>query len=150
MRIGFEAAALLDRLMAGAPPPAEPLLIEPLHVVGRQSSDVVAVEDADIARALRFIREHACAGITVQDVLAEVPLSRSTLERRMRQLLGRTPSSEIVRVRLNRVQQLLANTSLSLAAIAGKTGFEHPQYLNTLFKRQFGLTPGTYRARCQG
>jgi len=145
-RIGYEAAALLGRMMQGEPPPQEQTLIEPLGIVTRLSSDVVAIEDKDLAAALRFIRRHACGGITVEDVLRAVPMSRSALERRMRHVLGRTPKAEINRVKLNRVRQLLVETDLPLAAVARKAGFKHPQYMAEVFKQQFGQSPGAYRS----
>ena len=85
-----------------------------------------AIEDPQIVAAVRYIREHACHGINVADVVGRVGLSRTLLERRMRQAIGRTPGEEIVRLRFSRVQQLLADTDLSLAAIADRCGFEHP------------------------
>ncbi|MBA4189248.1 MAG: XylR family transcriptional regulator [Planctomycetaceae bacterium] len=144
-RIGYEAAELLTRIMAGEPAPTEPILIEPLGVVTRQSSDVLAVGDRDVAAAVRYIREHACKGIMVDDVLAVVPVSRSILERRFTQILGHSPKEEISRVRLRRIKQLLAETDLSLAQVATMTGFQHPEYLNVMFKSKTGQTPGEYR-----
>ncbi|MHB8901503.1 MAG: XylR family transcriptional regulator, partial [Thermoguttaceae bacterium] len=82
-RVGYEAASVLNRMMRGEQPPREPILIEPLGVVVRGSSDAMAIEDRQIALAVRFIREHACDGISVCDVVRHVPLSRSGLERRM-------------------------------------------------------------------
>ncbi len=145
-RIGYEAAALLDRLMAGAAPPDEPTLIEPIGIIERGSSNTVAIEDRDIARALRYIREHACAGISVRDILAEVPVSRSALERRMRAALGRSPNEEITRVRIERAKRLLAATDLPLTAIASRSGFRAAPYLIQVFKQQTGVTPGVYRS----
>ncbi|MBI3469489.1 MAG: XylR family transcriptional regulator [Planctomycetes bacterium] len=145
-RIGYEAAAALDRMMAGGPAPQEPILVPPIGIVTRQSSDVVAVEDHDLAEALRFIREHAHEGITVEDVLRRVAMSRSALERRMREAIGRTPKSEILRVQINLVRQLLVDTDLTLAGIAHKAGFRHPQYMAEVFKQKLGQTPGEYRA----
>jgi LacI family transcriptional regulator len=144
-RIGYEAAALLDRLMAGEEAPAEPLLIEPLGVITRGSSDVVAIEDAEIAQAVRFIRESACDGIAVSDILREVAISRSALERRMRAALGRSPNEEITRVRVERVKELLISTDQPLTTIARRTGFQTPQYLVQVFRRQVGVTPGVFR-----
>ena len=144
-RIGFDAAALLDRLMAGETAPSQDLLVKPLGVVTRQSSDVFAVEDALVARAVRFIREHACQRAKVADVLAEVHCSRSVLERRFRELLGHSPQAELRAVQLRRVQQLLAETDWTLARIAEAAGIEHPEYLSVLFKRQTGQTPGEFR-----
>jgi LacI family transcriptional regulator len=88
--IGYEAAGLLDRLMRGKPEPSAPLAIPPLGVATRLSSDVTAIADPDVAMAMRFIREHACLGIRVDDVLARVPVSRRVLQRRFRGLLGRS------------------------------------------------------------
>src|SRR5206468_4043368 len=104
-RIGYEAATLLDRMMAGKKPPAEPIFIEPTGVVTRRSTEVLAIEDRHIANAARFIREHACEGIDVSNLLKAVPLSRSALERRFAASLGRSPKEEILRVRLNRAKQ---------------------------------------------
>jgi LacI family transcriptional regulator len=145
-RTGFEAAALLDRLMRGRPAGPLPLLIPPLGVVTRQSSDVVAVEDETLAAALRFIRENACAGAGVEDVLAAVPLSRSTLERGMRREIGRSPHAEIRRVRLTAARRLLVETDLPLAAVAARSGFRSAPQLCEAFRQAFGRTPGEERA----
>ena len=77
-RIGFEAAKLLDRMMHGVAPPKRPLLLEPTGVVTRQSTDTLAVEDPDLARAVAFIRSHATDPIQVSDVLVEVPTDACT------------------------------------------------------------------------
>lgn len=147
---GYEAAALLDRLIAGEPAPKEPLLIGPAEVVVRQSSDIVTTNDQEAAEALRFIREHADEDITVQDVLEAAPLSRRVLERRMQQAVGRSPKAEILRMQLNRVKELLSKTDLKLESVARKTGFKHPQYMSEVFKQKFGITPGAFRKRAQG
>ena len=145
-RIGYEAAALLERMMAGEPPPTESLLVPPRGLVVRQSSDIMAIDDLQVVAAVRYIREHACHGINVADVVKHAGLSRTLLERRMRRAVGRTPGEEIIRLRFNRVKRLLVETKLSLAAIADRCGFEHPQYMAEAFKRLFGMTPGSYRA----
>lgn len=144
-RIGYEAAALLDRLMAGAKPPQHEILIEPIGVTPRQSSDALALDDPNLAAALRCIRDHACEGITVPEVLKQVPLRRIELERRFRRLLGYSPQAEIRSVQLKRVKQLLAETDLSLAQIARMAGYKHPEYMSVVFKRLTGETPGHYR-----
>jgi LacI family transcriptional regulator len=149
-RIGYESAALLDRLMAGEKPQRDEWLIEPLGVTTRQSTDVLAIDDPHVAAAVRFIREHACTGATVADILAQVPLSRTILERRFRKYLGRSPQAEIRSVQLKRVKQLLAETDLRLERIAELAGYEHPEYLSVVFKRETGQTPGEYRRQAQG
>jgi LacI family transcriptional regulator len=146
-RIGYEAAALLARMMAGRKAQVRPVFVEPEGIVTRRSTEVLAIADRHIASAVRFIREQACAGIDVSDVLKAVPLSRSALERRFARTLGRSPKEEILRVRLNRARQLLSETEFPLAVIAEKVGLEHPEYLNVIFKKKTGLTPGQFRAQ---
>lgn len=149
-QIGYRAAQLLDGLMAGGTRPAEQTLVKPLGIVTRLSSDVVAIENKDLAASVRFIRENACRGITVEDVLRAAVMSRSALERQMRRVLGRSPAAEIARVQFNRVKELLADTELPLSAIAEKAGFNHPQYMAEAFKRRFGQTPGAFRGGVRG
>jgi len=149
-RAGYEAAELLNRIMEGQKIGPKAHRIAPLGVKVRQSTDVLAIDDRVIARALQFIREQACTGINVDDLLRAVPLSRRVLEQRFQRLLGRTPREEILNVRLNRAKQFLAETDLSLAQIAERTGFEHVEYLSVVFKRETGVTPSSYRTKLRG
>ncbi|MEW4529361.1 DNA-binding transcriptional regulator [Maioricimonas sp. JC845] len=144
-RAGYEAARLLDRLMQGSRSPRRPVLIPPVGIRTRQSSDIVAIDDPLLAQAIRLIRQRACEGIHVADVLEAVPLSRSSLERGCREILGRSPNREINRVRLQSACELLRETDLNLEQIALRTGFTTPQYLVQLFRRSMGTTPGVYR-----
>lgn len=148
-RVGYEAAALLARLMAGEKPAQPRILLDLCRVVTRQSTDVLALDVPDLARAVRFIRERACEGINVADVLHEVPVSRSVLERQFRQVLGRTPKAEILRVQMERARQLLAETDLPLAAVAVRTGFRTEKYFGDIFHRKVGERAGAYRRRAR-
>lgn len=145
-RTGYRAAELLDRLMGGRPVARLDHPTPPLGVVTRQSTNVLAADDRDVAEALRFIRDHACRGISVKDVLQRVPLSRRALESRFTRAVGRTPHAEIERVRMEAVKQLLLETDLSVAEIARRTGFRHQEYLSAAFRRYAGLPPSGYRA----
>ncbi|HSU69636.1 MAG TPA: DNA-binding transcriptional regulator [Tepidisphaeraceae bacterium] len=144
-RTGYTAASLLDKLMLGESVPPEAHLIPPMGVVARRSTDALAIEDAEVSAAVRYIREHACDGIGIDQVLEVVPLSRRALESRFRKLLGRTPHEEIVRVQIERARELLTQTDLPLKAIANRLSIPHAEYLNVLFKRVVGEPPGTYR-----
>jgi LacI family transcriptional regulator len=146
-RIGYEAAALLSQMMNGEKPAEKPYVIEPMGIVTRRSTDVLAIDDDHVAAALRFIRDHACEGIDVSDVLRAIPLSRSTLERRFTQLLNCSPKDEILRVRLNRAKQLLSDTDFPLWLIAEKIGLEYAEYFSVIFKKKTGVTPGDYRSK---
>jgi LacI family transcriptional regulator len=143
-RMGFEAAALLDQMMNGKAT-KEVVYIPPSHVVVRQSTDLMAIEDADVAQAMRMIREYACKGIDVGRIAEEVGLSRRALERRFLRHVGRTPKGEIMRVRIERAKTLMAQTDQSSASIAKKSGFSTLEYFTQVFRRAVGMKPQAYR-----
>jgi LacI family transcriptional regulator, galactose operon repressor len=134
-------------MMRGKKVTDDAILIPPLGIAERQSSDVYAIDDDDIVRALRYIREYACTGITVADVLKAVPLSRRMLEHRFQKLVRRTPHAEIVRIRMDRACRLLRETNLSLSEITNRAGFANPDYFSVAFKKYMGMTPRSYRKK---
>jgi LacI family transcriptional regulator len=144
-RVGYEAAALLDRWMDGGRSPKKRTLLPPIGIETRRSTDIVAVADPLLGQALKLVRDRACEGLRVDDLLREVPLSRSSLERGFREVLGRSPNMEIHRVKLQRVRELLAMTDFTLDEIASRTAFAHKHYLAHSFRKAFGLTPGDFR-----
>ncbi len=144
--IGYTAAHMLDHwLSSGEVPPGEPLLIAPAGVVARRSTDMLSVADPTVQAALTFIKEHLGQGLKVDDVAAHVAVSRRWLERKFLESLGRPPAAEIRRAQVERASQLLTDTQWSLAVIARQCGLSAPERLSVLFKRETGLTPGTYR-----
>ena len=145
MTIGYEAARRLEMKMNGTVPDFPYINVPPLTVVTRQSTDIIAVPDPDVADALHLIREHACLGITVAKVVAELGISRRSLERAFTKHFKRTPHAEIVRVQINNAKLLLQATSLSISAIARKSGFTNREYFITTFHREVGTTPHRYR-----
>jgi LacI family transcriptional regulator len=148
-RIGYEAAALLGRLMTGQRAPVDPVLLPPLGVVVRRSTDMVASEDRELAKLVRFVRENACGGLRVAEALQRSSLSQSTMQRRFKALLGRTPKQEILRIQLERAKQLLAETDLTVADIALKCGFSEMKRLSEVFRAEFGVPPLAYRRQCR-
>jgi LacI family transcriptional regulator len=144
-RIGYKAAEMLGALMAGEKVKHQQLLIPPLGIATRQSTDVLAIDDPDVTSAVKYIREHACQGARVHNVLDLVPLSRSILERRFRKYLGCSPQQVLRQTQLKRVKQLLVNTDLPLWKIGELAGFKHTEYMCVAFKREVGHTPGVYR-----
>ncbi len=145
-RTGYEAAALLDKLMSGKRISTDsPLVTTPLGIKVRESTDTLAVEDEEVAKALHYIRRHVTADVRVADVLREVSLSRRSLEHRFKKIVGRTPHAEIQLTRMNRIKELLRETRLSVQAIAEKTGYEYGEYMAAAFKREIGMTPSEYR-----
>lgn len=146
-RIGYEAAGLLDRLIAGAKAPDRPVLLPPTGVAIRQSSDILAVDDPEVAAAVRLIHQQGHRPIQVDDILPEVPVSRRSLERRFRKLLNRSIAEEIRRVHLDRARDMLADTELSMSEIAEHAGFTNARHLSVAFRQQLGSTPSAYRRR---
>lgn len=146
-RIGHEAAAMLDRIMQGHKAPIEPMSIPPVRVVGKQSTDVLAIDDPMIVQALRFIQTHAFRGIAVEDVLREVPVSRRYLELQFKRRIGRLPAEEIRRLRLERGRELLTESDLSVEAISAACGYAGATQFGVAFCRQFGATPLAFRRK---
>ncbi|HIE96620.1 MAG TPA: helix-turn-helix domain-containing protein [Fuerstia sp.] len=146
-RVGFRAAEILHGLMNGAAMPAPVEYVNPTHVVQRLSTQVSAVEDRELSQVCRFIREHACEGIDVNDVSEFTSLSRRQLERRFRTELDRTPHQEITATQIARVKELLRETKMTLEQITPLAGYSHKERLSAVFKRETGQTPGDYRRR---
>lgn len=144
-RIGYEAATMLDGMMSTGSRSEEVLWIPPRDVVVRQSTNILAVDDADLVQAIRFIREHACRGIDVSDVVDQVPLSRRVLERRFKQSLNRTPKQEILRVKIKKAKFLIAQSDRSIESVAQQSGFSSFRHFAEIFRREVGMTPRAYR-----
>ena len=144
-RIGYEAAAVLARIMNGEPIAPEPKLIPPEGVVSRQSTDILAIDDEVVVHALRFIQTHAFQDIAVKDILREVPVSRRSLEIQFQKYLGRSPAEEIRRVRLEKGKALLSRSDLPIVEIALACGFSNATRFGVAFRKRFDLTPLAYR-----
>jgi LacI family transcriptional regulator len=146
-RVGYEAARLLARLLRGERTPSDPILVPPIGVVARSSTDILAVDDPDLLRVCRHIRDHACDGMRIGDVLPDARVSRRTLEKRFRRRFGRSLHAEVDRVRFDRAKDLLATTSLRVSDIAGRCGFADYVRFAKLFRRRVGRSPSQYRAQ---
>jgi LacI family transcriptional regulator len=144
--MAYEAAALLDRLMDGEPPPEIPKRITPKGVVTRKSTEVLAVENPDVACALGYIQENFPKGnLSVDDVVAHGRVPRRSLERAFRDELQRTILHEILRVRVNHAQKLLETTPHSVTDIAIRSGFASLNHFYRVFRDRTGLTPRAFR-----
>ncbi len=144
--LGYEAARILDAIVASSPVPPR-IEFPPLGVVSRQSTDPAALAEPALATALRFIRDNTSKRIGVEDIAAASGLSRSSLERRFRTVVGRSPLAELLRERVDRAQHLLAETDLTMKEVALATGFHDVRHLSVTFRQKAGISPGKFRAR---
>lgn len=143
-RIGYLAAQALHQMIRGES--VEDITsIEPLPVVVRQSSDLIAIEDPIVADAIKLIRERAHEGLTVKLLLKQLSCSRRTLEMRFQKALQRSPHEEIRRIQIDRARKLLLETDLKIEEIARMSGFSRAAYLNDVFRKKFDDTPAGYR-----
>ncbi|MEI8340616.1 MAG: XylR family transcriptional regulator [Verrucomicrobiota bacterium] len=144
--MAYRAAALLDRLMAGGKAPKKNLSLPPRGVVTRRSTDILAVENLEVSRALRFISdEFHNPLLSVSSVVNATKLSRRSIEMGFRTELNRSINDEILRVRLEQVRTRLSTTTLPVSEIAHATGFSSPNYLYRIFRETIGMTPKDYR-----
>jgi len=148
-RAGYEAARVLDKMMKGevVGETEKEVVISPLHVVTRQSTDVMAIEDSKIVEAVRFIRKNFREVIQVGDVAEAVGLSRRALEQRFRRVLAHSVHDEIKYSRVNRMAGMLIDTNLSISQIARLLGNPDASNISRYFKQQKGMSPSDYRKK---
>jgi len=147
-RAGYEAASALAALMGGREKVPSRILVQPTHVVVRRSTDVVAVEDVNLAKALRYIRDAGPKDqLNVASIAAYAGVSRRVLENRFRRELGCSALDEIRRVRTDRVARMLVETQLSIGEIAEALGFVEVQHFARYFRSSKKMSPLAYRKR---
>jgi len=144
-RAGYEAASALDGLMRQSRVVPRRITAVASHVAARRSTDFVAAEESHLSKALRLIRDRARRGVTVDEVAQSSGLSRRTLEKRFRKLLGRSVLDEIRRVRTDQIAQLLVETDLPVAQIADLLGFADTQHIARYFRAGKHTSPLAYR-----
>lgn len=144
-RLGYEAAAILDRLMHGQSPPPRPVTVSPRTLVQRRSTGQLTFTDPEVSAAMRYIHDNACEGISVDAVCRHSSISRRQLERRFSAAVGRSPGDEIRRLRLDRARHLVLSTPLPMTDISAQCGFEYLSHFSTAFRQAFGTPPRKYR-----
>lgn len=148
-RAGAQGAQLLAGMMAGETPPAQPVLIAPLEIVQRESTDFYAFRDADVVSALKYIRDHAHRAYSIEDMMDDIPVSRRSLEIRFKKLTGQTLQNAIWRAHLDKATQLLWDSEQSMLDVARNAGFRSSAVFNVMFRRDRGLTPTEFRRQAK-
>jgi len=139
------ACDLLESLMAGGRPPSGRIFIPPAGITERESTSVIGVKDAIVAKAVRYMWDNLERDLSVSDIAAKVGIGRRSLERRFQKHLGRGVNAEMVRRRLQIFSEKLCATNLSVEALALQSGFRTMSHLRKLFRQAYGMTPGHYR-----
>jgi len=147
---GRQAALLLREMMKDRAKPPRSIIVPPRGVVDRRSTDVLAVPDPVVVRAMRFMWDHVDQNISVDDVAAAVGVQRRKLERAFRIHLKRGVNAELRRKRLERLRELLETTDLSIAAAGALVGYRSRDYLHMSFRKAYGVSPGVYRKTLKG
>ena len=146
-RVGHRAAEILDGLMSGGAPPAEPIYLPPAELAARASTDSYAVGDPLVARALRYMTDEAHRPIKVSDVVAHVHASHRSLARHFQSERGRTIIEELARIRLGRAKRLLVESGAPVKEVAAACGYQTSNRLCESFRKAEGITPGQYRRK---
>jgi len=144
-RIAREGSRLLGRLMNGAKPPTNPILLQPRGVLVRQSTNIVAVHHRQVAKAVHFIHEHFRKPLSIEEISTAADLSRRGLTVAFRRELGESVARYIARYRANEAGRLLCETGLKTVEVAERAGYTSIEHLSRAFKRTTGTTPAAYR-----
>jgi LacI family transcriptional regulator len=145
--VGYRAAQTLEQLINGEALKRQVIEINPHTLHQRLSSDLIAINDPALRKALNYIRGHACAGTSLDAIARGSGLSRSVLQRRFRQKLNRTVGDVILAEKLRTAREMLSNTQLPIAQVAERSGFNCQEYMNHIFQKHLHTTPRKYRMR---
>lgn len=148
-RLGREAARVLDASILSGRPASALVLVPPAGIAVRRSSNVLAVDDADLRRALSLIREQGCSELSAGQVATRLGVSRKLLDRKFQQALGHTIHDELQRTKLTEAKRLLAETDHKLLVVSVRAGFTHAAQLCNVFKSAVGMSPMEYRRTTQ-
>ncbi|WP_455966752.1 substrate-binding domain-containing protein [Bacteroides fluxus] len=142
---GYEAARLIERLLRDKDAISEDVVIQPVTIVNRLSTDIYATDNPVILTALKYIHQNLVNKISVEDIVRQVPLSRRLLEIRFKQVTGQPIYQYISNLRMERFAQLLLANTEPVADLAVQVGLADAKNLARQFKEWKGCTPVEYR-----
>jgi LacI family transcriptional regulator len=149
-RVGWEAAALLDRMMQGEPPPSADLLLEPDGVVTRQSTDMLYCADPVAQRALDYMGAHLKRQFNIEHIAAQAGVSKRTLETHFRESLQTSPHEFLTKLRVQHAQSLMqTQQKCGMEQVAVECGFGTRKAFHGAFRRITGVSPSTWRKEHQ-
>ena len=146
-QVGYDSAETLDLLIDGEKKPQNDICFRPVGIAARQSTDILAIDDKEVACAVRFIRNNTLRNIHVNDVLAQSALSIRSLQQRFRKVLNRSIHQEIRRTRVRQFAKTLLKTNHTIHKIAYDMEFEDINHISRIFRKEMKMTPIEYRKR---
>jgi len=148
--VGYRGAAMLEALLRGEPAPAQPVRVPPFQLIVRKSSDLLAVSHPGVARSLRFMWEHCHESIGVHDLARVASMSVRGFHQAFVDNLGRSPGTELHRIRIERAKKLLADSGEKIETIAEMCGYQSSNSFWVAFKQATGMSPGKYQKTLAG
>jgi LacI family transcriptional regulator len=145
--VGYQAAQLLERLLAGEPAGAQVIEVRPNMIHLRRSSSSLAVEDPQLSQAMEYIRRHACQGLCIDEIARDCGLSRSVLQRRFRAQLNRSVGETILNEKLSRAKELIHGSNLPMQQIAELSGLNSQEYMSQVFRKHYQQSPKQFRSK---
>lgn len=143
--IGRQAAAMLESMMQGQALSAREILIPPVGVATRQSTDTLAISDPALGAALSYMTRHLHEKLQVDQIARAVGMSRRKLERRFAELLGISPAAYLANTRLDQVRRLLCETEMTIHEISEACGYGAPEYMTAMFQKRYATSPLKFR-----
>jgi LacI family transcriptional regulator len=144
--VGYQAALLLERLLAGEATPAQAIEVRPNMIHLRRSSSSLAVDDPQLCQAMEYIRLNACKGICIDEIAQHCGLSRSVLQRKFRSQINRTIGESILNEKLSRAKELIYAGNLSMNHVAELSGLNSQEYMSQVFRKHLHLSPKQFRS----
>ena len=144
---GYSTAKMAERMKKDPSYRGEDIILRPMSIVSRMSSNIFATRDTAILTALQYISANIDHRIMVKDVLDQVPLSRRLLEQRFLKETGTTLYQYITQLRMDRFAQLLLESNDSIANIAIRMEEEDTKSISRRFLAVKGCTPSEFRKR---
>ena len=144
--LAYEGSSLLDRLMNGQSPPENLIRVPPRGIFTRLSTDILAMDNVEVAKALRYIWTNFDNHLlSAEEVASQTALTSRGLRKAFQSKLQRSIHNEIMRVRMNRITELLTNTKMTISKIAEHSGFSSANNLFRAFRKTKNMSPGKYR-----
>jgi LacI family transcriptional regulator len=148
-KIGYEAMTLMDKWLRSGKTPSLKTVLPPEYITPRASTDTLAIEDPQLCKAVRLLRDHCTEKITMSEIARQTGMSLRIMQSKFKKQIGHSPLAEFHKARIERVKQLLRETPFTLEEIADKTGYPNANYLCEHFKKMTSRSPGEYRRATQ-